>query len=74
MSTTAIKVSDLPSTITEDILRQLFSRFGMVENVRLFYRYITEPFAIIVFASPESARKARMLNGFVLGGCVLEVE
>ncbi len=69
---TAIKL-DIDGIVTEDVLRRTFSRFGEVTNVRLFYTHYTEPFAVVIFVSEESAEKARAIKELKLGNAVIKV-
>jgi hypothetical protein len=70
----AIRVSHLPSAITEETLWRVFSRCGEIERIKLFANQYVERFAIIVFFTETAEHQAKRLDGLKLGDCYIKVE
>ncbi len=72
---TKIYVDNLATATTENDLKQLFSRYGIVTKVNIpFDRASRRPrgFGFITMATPEGARSAiQALNGKAIGTCTL---
>ena len=69
-----IRVTNLPSVITEDTLWRIFSQCGAIERIRLFAKHYVESFAIIVFYEEAAEKRAKRLDGLKLGDCHIKVE
>ena len=64
----SIKVGNLHYLVTEDDLRRLFGCFGGISDIQLFSNQIINRFAVIVFSNPESADKAKVVDGLKIRG------
>ena len=59
----SIKVGNLTDRVTEDDLQRLFSRFGAICTIQIYGNQIVDRFAVVVFSNPESADKAKVVDG-----------
>lgn len=67
---TNLYVKNLAEDVTEDLLRDKFSRFGKVTSVVIMKNDMgkSKGFGFVNFESPEAAKKAvKALNGSLLG-------
>jgi RNA recognition motif-containing protein len=70
-------VGGLPAATSDDSLRELFSRFGPIQCVRVAARQSGEcrGFAYVTFRDPESATRAvSAANGVEVRGAKLRVD
>jgi hypothetical protein len=65
--------SNLIDRVTEDLYR-LFSRFGDIRGIQIYSNKIVDRFAVIVFCNPESADKAKVVDGLRVYGGHITVE
>jgi RNA recognition motif-containing protein len=73
---TKLYVGNLPFTVTEDQLRELFSPHGTVEKLSLISDRDTgrpRGFAFVEMANADAARAMQSLNGKDFGGRALKV-
>ena len=52
-------VSNLPETIDEKEIEQLFSRFGRVSQIRMLYNFYTQKFRGMAYVDMEDETSAR---------------
>lgn len=72
----SIYVGNLPFSITEDELRELFGQYGTVHAVKLINDRDTgrpRGFAFIEMQDPEASAAIEATNGMTLGGRSLRV-
>jgi len=61
-------VTNFPSELTEDALRNLFKQFGEIESIKLESAEVT-PYAFVCFKSAESCSQAKVeMNGMTIMG------
>ena len=73
---TKLYVGNLPFTVTEDQLRELFAPHGTVEKISLISDRDTgrpRGFAFVEMANADAARAMQTLNGKDFGGRALKV-
>ena len=70
----SIKVGNLNDRVTEDDLQRLFSRFGNICGIQIYSNQIIDKFAVVVFSNPESADKAKVVDGLKVYGRHVTVE
>lgn len=72
-----IYVGNLPRTATEETLRELFEKYGVVESIRIMLdKFTNEPrgFAFVTMESADDAAKAvEALNNYTLEGRTLRI-
>jgi cold-inducible RNA-binding protein len=76
MQQNKLYVGNLPYTIDESQLRELFSPYGEIEDLALIIDRETgrpKGFAFITFATQQAAEKSLELNGKDFGGRPLKV-
>lgn len=76
MQQNKIYVGNLPYTIDENQLRELFSGYGDIDELAMIMDRETgrpKGFAFITFATQQAAEKALELNGNDVGGRPLKV-
>lgn len=76
MNESKIYVGNLSYDTTEDELRDYFSQFGTIAEIKLISDYQTgrpKGFGFITYASNEEGKKALAANGTELGGRKLNV-
>jgi RNA recognition motif-containing protein len=67
-------VGDLPASVTENQLHNLFDGVGSVESINLMRNSAIHSFAFVEMASPEAAREAiKRFNGYDMQGSRLIV-
>ncbi|RMF17091.1 MAG: RNA-binding protein [Candidatus Dadabacteria bacterium] len=74
--TQSIYVGNLPYSVSEPELRNLFEQYGEVENVNLIMDRDTgrpRGFAFVTMSSAEAATAIGALNGTDLGGRTMRV-
>ncbi len=76
MSQSKIYVGNLPYNATEDELRDFFTQYGNIEEVKLIVDFNTgrsKGFGFITFATAEASESALAANGTEMGGRKLKV-
>ena len=67
-------VGDLPASVTENQLHNLFNVVGGVESINLMSNSTVHSFAFVEMTSPEAAREAiKRYNGYDMQGSRLIV-
>lgn len=76
MSESKIYVGNLPYSTTEDELRDFFSQYGSIEDIKLIVDFNTgrsKGFGFITFASSQECDNALVANGVEMSGRKLKV-